>query len=326
MENEENETSIFGGILRFLKISFFSGVFIFIVLSIFIWQIAPKDFYGTKILKIEEGQTLRDVSSSLKEEGLIRSKRLFEFSVSVLGDQTKILPGEYKFTKPEPVFMIAMHVLKGDIFSDVVKITIPEGYTSFEISKLLDSKLENFDEKAFMTLAKNKEGYLFPDTYFIKMASSPESIIQKLSDEFDLKTKDLLSKETAQRKKEIIIMASILEKEAKTPQEQKVISGILWKRIKEKMALQVDAPFMYILGKSSSELTLADLAITSAYNTYKNRGLPPTAISNPGIDAINAAKNPVSSPYYFYLHGDDGEIHYAKNFAEHKINKAKYIK
>jgi UPF0755 protein len=105
-----------------------------------------------------------------------------------------------------------------------------------------------------------------------------------------------------------------------------MISGILWKRIKEGQALQVDAPFMYILKKTSAELTRTDLMKDGPYNTYTRKGLPVGPIGNPGIDMIEAALRPKSSSYWYYLHGDDGVIHYARTYKEHLANKDTYIK
>jgi UPF0755 protein len=121
-------------------------------------------------------------------------------------------------------------------------------------------------------------------------------------------------------------MASIIEKEAKGEEDRYFISGILWKRISKGIPLQVDAPFLYILGKESSELTRADLAINSPFNTYKNKGLTPSPIGNPGLESIKAAIKPKDSPYLYYLHDSDGNIHYAKTYTEHLKNINKYLK
>ena len=122
-------------------------------------------------------------------------------------------------------------------------------------------------------------------------------------------------------------MASIIEREATGNQEEmQIVSGILWKRIREGMRLQVDAPFMYTLGKRSDELTLKDLASDSPYNTYRKKGLTPTPIGNPGIQAIYAALNPIESSYYFYLHDSRGTIHYAKDHDGHIRNKNQYLR
>lgn len=126
---------------------------------------------------------------------------------------------------------------------------------------------------------------------------------------------------------DIVIMASIIEKEATNDfTEQQMISGILWKRIEIGMLLQVDAPFMYTIGKGSAQLTRSDLAMDSPYNTYRYTGLPPTAIGSPSLSALRAAATPIESPYLFYLHGNDGIVRYGRNFDEHILNRQRHLR
>ena len=121
-------------------------------------------------------------------------------------------------------------------------------------------------------------------------------------------------------------MASLIEKEASGEKDRNIVSGILWKRIEKGIPLQVDAPFLYILGKESSELTKSDLSINSPFNTYKYKGLTPSPIGNPGLDSIKAAINPEDSPYLYYLHDAEGNIHYARTYSEHQKNIRTYLK
>ena len=125
---------------------------------------------------------------------------------------------------------------------------------------------------------------------------------------------------------DIIKMASILEGEARTTETRRTIAGILWRRISLGMPLQVDASFKYINGKGTFELTPRDLAIDSPYNSYTHKGLPPTPISNPGIDAIASAVTPIKTNYIYFLSDKEGNMHYAVTYAEHLANKAKYLK
>lgn len=185
-----------------------------------------------------------------------------------------------------------------------------------------------FDRNAFFENWSSKEGFLFPDTYYFFPNVTTQAIGEKMLATFSRRIEPLESEITSSGHtlQEIVIMASILEKEAATPEDRATISGILWNRIAKGMPLQVDATFMYLLGKTSSELTTADLQFKSAYNTYINKGLPYGPIGNPGIDAIRAAIHPRQSQYLYYLSGKDGVMHYAKTFAEHKANKLKYLK
>jgi UPF0755 protein len=151
-----------------------------------------------------------------------------------------------------------------------------------------------------------------------------------MKETFDRKVVKAFDKELEKSERtleQVITMASIIEDEASGGNEEKqIISGILWKRLDMGMLLQVDATLRYVNGKESKDLTLTDLAADHEYNTYVHKGLPPTPIGNPGVDAIRAALNPKDSIYYFYLHDKDGGVHYAKTFEEHKKNIAAYLK
>lgn len=213
-------------------------------------------------------------------------------------------------------------------FAETVRVTIPEGYNVRQIGVLLESA-GLFNSEDFLKLAEGEEGYLFPDTYEFYKSTTPDNVIKKMKENFSGKVLSKIEKDLKEKNmklRDIIIMSSILEEEAASEKDWKIISGILWKRIDAKMPIQVDATLTYITGKPSVGLTDRDLALESPYNTYRNLGLPAGAISNPGFGAINAALNPEKTPYWYYLSGNDGEIHYAKTFAEHKLNKNKYLR
>ena len=144
---------------------------------------------------------------------------------------------------------------------------------------------------------------------------------------FENKTKNIFDASfTVNEINDTLTTASILEREANGTEDIKIISGILQNRLNKNMPLQVDAPFYYLLGKESSELTQADLKIKSPYNTYINKGLPPAPIGNPGLKAIEAAVYPTKTDYLYYLHDINGVVHYAKTHSEHVKNKQLYLK
>ena len=207
-----------------------------------------------------------------------------------------------------------------------ITITIPEGYTVKQIAKVFENN-NLFLKGEFLSLYETDEGYLFPDTYKFFKNTTPQKVSEKMKNNFDIKVAEFLPEIARQKKSlnDIIIMASIIEKEVHNPEDRKIVSGILWKRIERGIGLQVDASLMYILGKTSAELTQDDLKINSLYNTYKYKGLPAGPISNPGKNAIEAAIFPQTSPYLFYLSDNDGITRYARNFEEHKNNKFKYL-
>jgi|SRR3989344_118052 len=209
-----------------------------------------------------------------------------------------------------------------------VAITIPEGVNVRKIGEIFE-KNGMFSKKAFLDAAESEEGYLFPDTYRFYKNTMPQDAVLKMKENFSKKiTSDILGEITAQKKTldEIIIMASILEEEVKSTEDRKIVSGILWKRLKLGMVLNVDSALTYILGKASAELTDADLKYDSRYNTYRYHGLPPTPISNPGLDAILAAMNPTTTKYFYYLTGKDGKTYYAETLEGHALNKRKYLR
>ncbi len=197
-----------------------------------------------------------------------------------------------------------------------LKITITEGC---DINDIADKfrHFKNFNRENFLKITKNKEGYLFPDTYFFSGQENEVKVAQMMEENFQKKVKEI--------KPADLIIASILEREARILEDKKIIAGILWKRLKTGMPLQVDATLNYLNGKTSEDMTVEDLNVDSPYNTYLYTGLPPSPICNPGLDSISAALNPQDSPYWYYLSDKQGIIHFAETFDEHKINKAKYL-
>jgi len=288
----------------------------------------PSDFPENKIITVKNGASLGQVSLLLKEEHFIRSRTLFEFCVITAGGDKKVHAGQYMFKTPIGACALAVRITGGVSGIPAVRATFPEGLSNKEIAVILSTKFTKFDTAQFVEHTRPLEGYLFPDTYFFSDGSSTEEVETMMSKNFYKKIEHLmpLVEKSGHSLNEIIIMASILEKEATTNVDRELVSGILWKRIKNGMPLQVDAPFLYLLGKKSSEITQADLQIKSAYNTYRNKGLPGGPIGNPGIATISAAIAPNESPYLYYLSDNDGIMHYAKSFNEHIANKNRYLR
>ncbi len=256
---------------------------------------------------------------------VINSARLFEVLVIASGGEKRITAGDYFFDKPMSLMSVVSQFVNNDFGVDRVRITIPEGFTRNDIAKLCAQKLPHCNAQQFLEKTKNLEGYLFPDTYLIFPSRGEDELVQKLQNTFTKKTDSIFTGMSTKKIDEVVTMASIIEREAVGNSDNTIIAGILYNRIDKGMPLQVDAPFYFLLGKSSSELTLKDLKIDSPYNTYINRGLPPTPISNPGISSINAALHPEKTNYLYYLHDSTGVAHYATTYAEHLKNKKKYI-
>ncbi|MHB1316419.1 MAG: endolytic transglycosylase MltG [Minisyncoccota bacterium] len=311
-------------IILTLLLSFFTLVIVIYITLIRV----PSNFPTQSIVSIENGDSLEIVTQRLKSLNIIRSPFVFRSVVILSGGEKNVTAGDYILIKKENPFEIARRIIKGDYGMEEVRVTIQEGLSVSEISTLLSKKLIFFDEGLFKEKAKDEEGYLFPDTYFFSPTTKPAEVISRMKKNFEEKIKSIQSDIDKSNKSlnDILIMASILEGEAVDTESRRIVSGILWKRISLGMPLQVDATFKYINGKNSYNLTLDDLKIDSLYNTYINRGLPPTPINNPGLDAILSTINPTKTDYLYFLTGKDGKMYYAKTFEEHKLNKVKYLK
>ena len=285
----------------------------------------PKDFPLGEVVSIKSGESLQSITNTLYSNHIIKSPFAFRTYVILLGGEKKVMAGDYLLDKREGTADLAYRLVKGKFHLEATKITIPEGWNIFQIGNYLEKTLLKFEKEEFLAIAKNKEGYLFPDTYFLSPVSSSQSIIDRMKDNFDQKILTINFATSTHSFKDIIKMASILEAEARTVESRRTIAGILWKRLKLGMPLQVDSTFVYINGKNTYELTLDDLKIDSLYNTYKYLGLPPTPIGNPGLDAIMDAINPINTKYLYFLSSKSGNMYYAKTFEEHKRNKELYL-
>lgn len=265
---------------------------------------APNNFPTKSIITLRQGAGLSEVSTTLKEEGVIRSATWFRIAVITLGGEKGVQAGDYYLPSKENSLKLAWRMLHGLRDLALVKITIPEGFTNEEISQLFDNRFPLFDHALF--LAKAPQGYLFPDTYFIYVNASATSTLGLLQDNYHKKVDPLSAEVSASGHSiyNIMVVASILEAEAKTPEDMATVSGILWKRLKLNMPLQVDA----------------------APDTYKHQGLPSTPINNPGLVAIKAAIHPTTSPYLYYINDKEGKIHYAKTLDEQTANINKYLR
>jgi len=290
---------------------------------------APGDFpEGQSVFTIDIGRPLVGVANDLEDAGYIRSKLVFSTFVTLLGGERRVSPGDYQLRYGQNVFQIAWQIARGNHGIERVKVTIPEGKTVGQIADLLDVAFPEFDAETFRTLAQSQEGYLFPETYFFFPAVTPDEAVRAMRAMFDFKTANLFSSAAlgGRSVSSIVIMASLVEREAHGSDDRAVIAAILYKRLELGMRLQVDATVAYAAGKGDEALSKADFAIDSPYNTYRHGGLPPGPIANPGIAAITAALSPAKTSYLYYLHDKNGSIHYAKTYAEHQKNIARYLK
>lgn len=296
----------------------------FLALAVYAIGFGPPAEYPVQtVVSVPDGATVSDVADMLGKERAIRFPLLFSLVIRL--DKGTVAAGMYALEGKENVFSLAYRFSRGETGIPVAKVTIPEGYTSREAADILAKALPGFDADAFEALAKPDEGYLFPDTYFFSAGTPPSAVVDAMRSNFDRRTEPLEKDIQAFGKPEsdIIVMASILEKEARLPETRRIVAGILWRRLARGMPLQVDATFGFIFGTSTYSPSAIDLKADSPYNTYKYKGLPPGPIGNPGAEAIEDAVTPIQTPYVYYVTDTEGNIYYATTYAEHLANKAK---
>ena len=308
-----------------------NAVFVFAILfALFIIVISqpPADFPSRALdIKVAKGSSIASVADDLYNKNIIASKLFFKFGAAVISFNKGVLAGDYRFTEKQSAIRVAYRMVKGEQGLERVKVTIPEGTNVYDMAAIFLKKLPDFNAPRFVSLALPYEGYLFPDTYYFLENVESEEIIKTMENNFNNQIKSLDKEIMSSNRllKDIITMASIVEEEANNTEDRRVVAGILWKRLKDGMLLQVDPPFYYITGKTNG-VTYNDLKIDSPYNTYKYKGLPKGPISNPGLEAIKATLSPVSTSYYFYLTGKDGIMRYAEIYDGHLANKNIYLK
>jgi UPF0755 protein len=289
---------------------------------------APADFPVNQPITIESGTSVRAITEQLDSANVVRSGNFLYYIVSLFYDPVTVKASSYIFTEPLTTVEIAKRLTEGDFDTDLIRFTHIEGERVTLIAEKANELLPNFNTERFVTAATPLEGRLFPETYFIPVTYTDEDLLALLTDTFNTRIAPLQEKIEQQSLtlNEILVLASIIEREANTIDSKKLVSGILQNRLEIGMALQADASIEYILDKPLADLTPEDLEVDSPYNTYLNTGLPPTPIGNPGLEAITAVLEPTESDYFYYLTDDEGEFHYAKTYTEHLQNIERYLR
>lgn len=294
----------------------------------------PCKNFTPQTIEIIKGQGVNEISANLKKQKIIKNKLVFEAYLWLLKSEGKIKAGIYNFEKPLNIKELSSLLIAGIKQGNEIEIKIIEGWNIDGIANYLDNQgivLKN----DFITSTKNSdyatnlEGYLFPDTYKIFKNASADDIIKKMKNNFDKELTEKMRIDIKEQKKtihEIITMASIIEKEVRSEEDMKIVSGIFWDRIKNRQPLQSCATIGYVLGKNKKRYSFEDTRIDSPYNTYLNAGLPPGPICNPGLRAIKAAIYPKFTDYNYFLSKPSGETVFSKTYAEHNLNKSKYLR
>jgi len=280
----------------------------------------------TQTFEVSQGEDVREIANNLKAYGLIKDPIIFYLLVKQKGIGGKIQAGEFQLSPSMSAGKIA-DVLQ--VATNDIRITVPEGKRSEEVAEILKTHFSNYQSSWEQQLVAN-EGYLFPDTYSFDKGSDINTIISTMEDNFIQKYAQIsVGKNTKLTKAQVVTIASIVEREAKYPEDRPLIASVIMNRLNAGMPLQVDATVQYAIGSPANWWpTLTDsggnIAPTSPYNTYTNTGLPPTPISNPGVESLAAVLNPPQTNYFFYVSDKTGHNHYEVTYDQQKADIQKY--
>ena len=320
----------------------------------FIIWFANRSMHGAKsdspvvqLFTIENGEGVNQISERLERVGLITNNAYFDLYVWLNKREQKLVTGTYRLrpnmTIPEIVDVITL----GSGVSTDRKITIIEGWTNKQIAEYLAKEnivsAEDFEKEARNILGYQKqfafleslveekdtlEGFLFPDTYLIYPDADASMIVTKMLSNFDKKLPDTLRNDIQKNGrsiKEVMTMASIIEREVRIKEDKRIVSGIFWNRLESSYPLQSCATVNYVLGNNKKKLSFDDTRVDSPYNTYIHKGLPPGPIANPGLDAIMAAIYPQKSDYFYFLSDPEtGKTVFSRSLDEHNRNKEQH--
>jgi UPF0755 protein len=314
------------------------AIFIIIAIGIILRPLATPPKYQYAIIKIDEGDNLNIISRKLKEARIIQDRLGFKLMVVVFEKSTRLSYGWYKFKIYEDPREILKSLIKGRRLT--VKVSIPEGLkinetinafrrhkdTDINTTKLYSlTKDTNFIKKIGIK-QPTLEGYLFPDTYIFYKGEKPENVIIQMvsrlfaiikpSQKFKLKSMEFSAHE-------ILIIASMIEREAMMDREKPIIASVIYNRLKKNIPLQIDATVLYALGIHKKRVMYKDLRVKSPYNTYRNRGLPPGPIASPGYQSIISALHPSRTNYLYYVATGRGDHIFSKTYEEHIKAKKK---
>ena len=331
-----------------VKIVLFSWLLICIGTAFFFFSLSSVlNSSQPKYFEIKSGDGFMEIAADLRTEGIIRSRRAFMIYGVLSSAAHQLKPGEYLLSAGSSTPAILNMIERGPIIDK--SIFIPEGATLKDMDKILsDAKIiqknslsslpiKEFAIKyPFLKNRKSFEGFLFPDTYKFFLNSRPEDVAEKMLDNFSKKVWPIL--EECQKSKvkcqmsEVLIIASLLEKEVPDYEDRRMVAGVLYKRLDIGMGLQVDATIVYakcgglFITCENPKVLKSDLTIKSLYNTYLYRGLPPGPIGNPGIKSIRAALDPVKSDYLYYLSDPKTKkTIFSRTLEEHNENRVKYL-
>lgn len=302
---------------------------------------------ANQFIVIPKGASPTEIIDKLAAEGVIKSSMPSLIYLRTFGDSSKLRAGDYQFSSPITPLQVLKELEKGE--ERTIKVTIPEGFTRFDIAKRLAEKFPTnppTDEKAILALmddtslikdisptAKNLEGYMYPSTYSFPIGTKPPDVIKKMVEQFKKIWKPEWSdkaKQLGRTPQEIVTIASLIETESKVVDERTLVASVIYNRLNKNIALGIDQTAVYIAkmeNRWDGTINKSDLDSNSPYNTRKFAGIPPGPISSPSESAIEAALNPKQTDYIFYVlnvEKNDGSHNFYASAADFERGKAAY--
>jgi conserved hypothetical protein, YceG family len=287
----------------------------------------------TVLIGVKTGMSTQTIGELLYSQGLIKSVSVFRALARLDGAEGRLQAGDYAFSKAMPVREIIGRLVRGE--TDFMQFTIPEGFTINQIAALLEEKklasaakfkacAANFAPYDYIAPAAasqyKAEGFVFPDTYRIAAGAGEEQLLKMMTTQFDRQFTPAMRQQAAAHGlsvREVVILASLVEKEARVDKERPIIAGVFLGRLRKDMPLQSCATIQYILGYPKPELTVQDTELPSPYNTYLHKGLPPGPIASPGLAAIEAVLNPANTDYLYFVATKEGNHIFSRTYEEH---------
>ncbi len=278
---------------------------------------------ATVTVVVKEGENLGSIAAQLEDKGVVKHARAFVIRAESDGYATRFMPGTYTLRVNEPYPELVAKLLQG-VKPPSVKVSIPEGTTLEQAAAIVAEGVPSITAGKYLTAARDDpqpfelqgykkgvtlEGMLFPATYEVDPKAKARSMVATQLDAFtaNFDKIDLARAKAANLTEyDVVIIASMIDREAMVAAERPVVAAVIWNRLRKGMLLQIDATIQYALGETKPLLTFDDLKIDSPYNTYKHEGLPPTPISNPGKAALRAAADPADVDYLYYVARNDG--------------------
>lgn len=316
------------------KLGIVAGLFAILLVGLLIWwnngvAAVNKNNKKEVTFVVGKNQSVRNIANSLKRESLIKDPIAFFILVEKLGLDKKIQAGDHRLSQAMTAEQTARSLT---LATNDVWITVPEGFRAQEIADILEKEIRTY-KKSWREILEKNEGYLFPDTYLIPKTAELSQVVTILRNNFDNKFIEIeKNKKPGLDNDDIVKVASLVEREARHDVDRPLVASVIHNRLDIGMKLDIDATVQYVLGYQEDEkrwwkknLTFEDLEINSPYNTYRNAGLPPAPISNPGLPSLSAAANPAKTNYIYYISDKKGVNHYATTLEEHNTNKEKYL-